>query len=185
MASAFKKYVLINKIDLDRLKERKIQEYNNETNALVRTEKDIVELLADVSIPNDLKIKSLTPLIQKYEILSPLSNPIKEVVTVLDSNASSTADSSIVSSTLPSTPQRSQAAEPAFQTPVDPKEVKSEPGIFKNAFDIPVQYNKKLTELLTIINRNPNCLQSNSKGELILNGNLIPDSSYIDSFREL
>ena len=66
-----------------------------------------------------------------------------------------------------------------------PKEVKPEPEIVKNYFDIPVQYNKKLTELLPIINKNPNCLQSNSKGELILNGNLIPDSSYVDSFREI
>ncbi len=56
--ASFRKFVLLSRNELDRIKEKRIREYDQSLSALARTERDIEELLSDPAISNADKLGS-------------------------------------------------------------------------------------------------------------------------------
>ena len=147
--------------DLDLLKEKRIRDYNQEVTALSRIEKEIDELLADVSIPNDEKLKTFTMLNNKFDILKPKASALPLIKDNVSVPTLATIDGVI---------------EQNGAQIIDDN--------FYEKCNLPKQYRNKITEFLTTLKHNPNIIAASPNGELIINGNIIADSSFIESIRE-
>ena len=69
--TAFRKFVLISRNELDRIKEKRIRDYDQSLSALARTERDIEELLSDPAISNEDKLGSYYKLSEMFDKLRP------------------------------------------------------------------------------------------------------------------
>ena len=194
--SAFRKYILINRSELERLRERKIKEYNPEVTALARTEEAIGNLLTNPMINNEDKVKQLSGLSSTFEQRRPKNINSKTKNVPLHVPVQQVADIP-----LPMPDPLIAVAAPVIAVPdmlaMDNLEPNQIPNIIPQdenrikLFDylqdlrLPVQYSNKLSELLNIINANPHIICSSPKGELVINGNLIQGSNFKHSIRTL
>ena len=191
--SAFRKFILINRSELDRLRERKIREYNPTVQALARVEKNIEDVLSDPLSSNESKLQALTDLNSKFDHLRPNKNTVKPLaaasIPIIIPNAIAPVAQEEVELDLFAAAPGPAAPEPAAALAAPgPAVALASPGQAaapEKEFRIPAQYHNKLTELLNIINHSPNIIRAANSGELIINDTLIPHSKYCDAIREL
>ena len=152
-------------------------------------EKNIEEVLSDPLASNELKIKILTELNNKFEHLRPNKNKVQtlapptipiQVPAILDKDPEEGAlEPAVVDEAVPMLEDAPAIPEPALAVAVAaPVEIEKE-------FRLPSQYHNKITELINIIKLNPNVIRAADTGELVINNNLIPHSKFNDAIREL
>jgi len=201
--STFRKFVLMSRNELDRIKERKIREYDQGLSALVRTEKDIEELLSDPTISNDEKLQSYYKLSEKFEKLRPIkTTQIPGTTTLAPINQSEATPPATeqedamdeleapeaATDTPPLEPAAAMVALQAQQPPatiaaLQAQPLPNQPPIL-NEVNLPPQYHNKYSQLKTLIDLNPNIIRSSPNGEIVINNRILVDSSYNDLIRE-
>ncbi len=177
--------------ELERIKERKIREYDQGLSALVRTEKDIEELLADPSISNDEKLQSFYKLAEKFEKLRPIK-PVQVPTPTVH-----TPISQLEATNPPAFEEIAMvelaAAEAATDTPpLDPPvplaaiQAEALPNALPilNEVNLPAQYQKKYSQLKILLDLHPNVIRSSPTGEIVINNHTLVDSSYNEIIRE-
>ena len=175
--------------ELDRIKERKIREYDQGLSALVRTEKDIEELLSDPTISNAEKLQSYYKLSEKFEKLRPIKSvqipttltPINQEeaiqpVTDQEDEMDESAAAELETAPPPPEPPAAQAAIEVHPQPNPPPNL--------NEVKLPPQYHNKYSQLKSLLDLNPNIIRSSPNGELVINNHILANSSYIDLIRE-
>ena len=201
--TAFRKFVLISRNELDRIKEKRIREYDQSLSALARTERDIEELLSDPAIANQDKLNSYYKLSEKFDKLrSGMGSTNSSNDIVPDTNAAALV--------IPPTPPANQAdvcskddvAAPVAVATIEPTAApaqdaavavaKPEPGLVLPAdvlgvaeVNLPAQYTHKYSRLKILLDQNPDIVRTSPNGLLVINNHILPDSSFKDLIREL
>ena len=213
--STFRKFILINRNELDRVRERKIKEYNPNVQALARVEQSIEEVLANPVTSNDVKLKALSELNNKFEHLRPNKTTVRPItkqcipVVVAPQNEAELPPLALTTPPPPPPPPivdipapipvleaAHQAAAPgpaaaaalAVAGPVAAlasADLAELPPLREEEIRLPDQYQNKFTQLLNIIKLSPNVIRAATTGELVINNTLIPHSKYIHAIREL
>ena len=173
------------------MREKNIKEYNPNVTALARTEDEIGNLLNNPMINNEDKVKQLSLLSATFEqrrpkIVNsktvPVPFPIQQVAAIPiplpDPTIAVAAPANTVQEVLPEEPL-------VIPNIIAQEEKRIKPFDYLQDLRLPVQYSNKLSDLLNIINANPHIICSSPKGELVINGNIIPDSNFKHSLREL
>ncbi len=187
--STFRKFVLMSRNELERIKERKIREYDQGLSALVRTEKDIEELLADPAISNDEKLQSFYKLAEKFEKLRPIKAVTLPTPTVLTATKQEeeTPISTVQDDALPLVlaADAEATAVPALLQPVAlaTAQVEAAPTL-PPIVNLPPQFQNKYSQLKTLLDLHPNKIRASPTGEIIINNHTLVDSSYNDLIRE-
>ena len=198
MTSAFRKFVIINPSELERLKEKRIRDYDQNLTALARVEASIESMLADTSISDEEKLKLYGSLSSKFENIHSKCNK-------------STLQSSKTAS-VPLVLPNKLNVEPIIQLPL--REIVEEPilppaqleeleilpiakaedllpqdvkgiDIDNLLLKIPSQYHQKFKSLMESLKNFPGLISSSPNDFLIISGKVIPDTSLTDLFRDL
>ena len=203
--TAFRKFVLISRNELDRIKEKRIREYDQSLSALARTERDIEELLSDQTIANEDKLNTYNKLSQKFDKLRP------GVVSIAPTGEF-VPDPNAGIQPAPPTPPANQAevrAKEAVVAPLAAAAVEApdaaaqgeaaavakpdegavnvaKPDVVNVAeVNLPAQYTHKYSRLKILLNKNPDIIRTSPNGLLVINNHVLPDTSFKDLIREL
>ena len=174
---SFDKYHLMKDEEYQRLRQKQVQQYNPELRIMARIDDDIKELLSDTTIPADVKSSIFSQLQQRFK-------DVKDASKVMPKEAISTE---IEQPDVEPEPIAAAAVEeyelPPPPTPARPAPIKK----FSDDILSGVDKNKlgKAKELLKLIKENPQIIATNTKGELVLHGKVIPRSNTSDLFRSL
>ena len=201
--TAFRKFVLISRNELDRIKEKRIREYDQNLSALARTERDIEELLSDQTIANVDKLNTYNKLSQKFDKLRPgvvsigptgefVPDPNDTIQQVLPTPQANQED--VRAKDAIATPLAVATVEPPAATEQDvaaavakPEAEPLLPGdmIGFAEVNLPPIYTHKYTRLKLLIDQNPTIVRASPNGLLVINNHELPDTSFKDLVREL
>ena len=198
MTSAFRKFVIINPSELERLKEKRIRDYDQNLTALARLEATLESVLADTSISVEEKLKLYSVLSAKFEnihskyyksILPSSKSPTVPLVLPNNLNVEPVIHLPHPVEYEPIHPAPAQLEELeiipiAKAEEVLPQEVK-EIDIANLMLKIPSQYHQKFNSLMDSLNHFPGVISRSPNDFLIISGKVITDTSLTDLFRDL
>ena len=202
--TAFRKFVLISRNELDRIKEKRIREYDQSLSALARTERDIEELLSDPAIANEDKLNTYNKLSQKFDKLRPgvvSIAPTGEFVpdpnaaiqpanppppdNQADVRAKAAVAAPVVVATVEPPAATVQAVAAAAMAKPEAGPVLPADVIGVAEVNLPAQYTHKYSRLKILLDQNPDIVRTSPHGLLVINNHVLPDTSFKDLIREL
>ena len=199
MTTAFRKFVIINPSELERLKEKRIRDYDQNLTALARLETNIESVLADESISLEEKLKLYNLLSAKFENIHSKCNksnlqtsraPTVPIVQAQNINVEPTNQIPLPEQEdIPQIPQLAQPEDGQIQQVAADKEVL--PQVFdvvnidNMLITLPAQYQSKFNKLLDIVKQFPGEISRSINNEIVISGKVIPETSFTDLFRNL
>ena len=196
MTIAFKKFVIINPSELERLKEKRIREYDQNVTALARLETNIESLLADESISVEEKLKLYYLLSAKFENVQAKCN-----ISTLQPSRAATAPVVLAPNINVEPPiQATLPVQEEIQPQVQPEvlqllPIKEDAGVMPQVpneldsdnmtLNLPTQFHSKFKSLMAIVKNFPGEISRSNNNELIISGKVLPDTSFTDLIRNL
>ena len=169
---SFDKYHLMRDEEYQRLRQKQVQSYNPELRILTRLDDEMKDIIADTSVPVDVKLS----------ILNQVKAQMKDV------------KSSVAKAVPP--PPSVVVPKPTVVEPEQEEEEYGEEDFYDasqdEVFDSRVltgitakTQKSKARGLLKLIQANPNVISKNENNELVVHGKAIPGSNYVDLFNSL
>lgn len=189
---SFTKYSLVPKEELDRLKQKQLQQYDPNWNALVRFQEAAKQFLDDNTLSPDQRMQRYghahALFLQMYKPLKPTT---KTQITSQDESTSTTPD------VAPADPTPAVPVPAAMVTPVSTTTTSSFKAEEKGEQMKPVTMNEMITrgipakqvgnsqEILQILAKNPDVVNVDSVGQVVIDGKVIPHSNFVDLMHSL
>jgi hypothetical protein len=173
MDKTFKKSVLVNAMEYDRLRQRQLREYQPDLSRLAKLQGEIHQTLFNKKIPDQEKSALVAELENQF-------TKLKKELGVLSSGL-------VSNSSVDDEPKIQQETSP---TPPSPPEDDALPknDAFPLSYEdlaLPDLGGRKAKKLLQKFANNPNIIRANVDGELIVNGEAVPGSNYLKLVRSL
>ena len=196
MTTAFKKFVIINPSELERLKEKRIRDYDQNLTALARLETNIESVLADDSISIEDKLKHYSILSSKFENIQSKCNK-----SCLQTSRAVTAPVVLAPNLNIEPPNQAPLPDQEeIQPQVQPEDlhllpIKEDAAVLPQVVDkldddnlilnLPPQFHSKFNSLMAIVKNFPGEISRSINNELIISGKVIPDTSFTELIRNL
>jgi hypothetical protein len=166
MAKAFKKSVLVEAAEYDRLKQRNLREYQPDMSRLGRLQDQIHTILLNSHLSDQQKLALVAGPESQF-------NKLKSELGVLSGSASSARDVSMgdEDKSKSSTSINEQEADPL------PSEKALVPLTWKD-LQIPWPTVRKAKRLIEQLAQQPKIIRANEDGELVIQGKVVPGSNY-------
>lgn len=158
-----KKMVLVSQEELDRLRQKKLQQYNPTLRTMAFMDEDIEEILNNDHLTPEQKITLYQTARHRMRALTPRQTQEQVLPAMKESNTAPT--------NAPAQPNPQQA-------PPDPRLMQSLKNISKSGI-------QNATSLISIISANPNLLSINERNQLVHKGNAIDGSNASDLIHSL
>ena len=201
MAGKYKTMTLIEEGELERLRQRQIKDYNPSLKSLVSVQEQIEKLFNDSELDDENKLKIMYYLQNKFGNLyknfknSPGNSAnvppvvvVPPVVATTDEDPMQDGDQHDPAVNVPhldvKPPTNNEGDEEEDE---DEKEENfidaTTSGDFTLEVNLPHQYQKKFDQFQEFLSQHKNVIRSNSTGQLVLDGKLIPETTYSDLLR--
>ena len=200
MAGKYKTMTLIEEGELERLRQRQIKDYNPSLKSLVFVQEQIERLFNDSELDDENKHKILCYLQNKFGNLyknfkngpgAPTNVPpvvVPPVIAAEDGDPIPPADPHVPPGDEPNIDQQEQSDDEGQEDPE--REEKDEKfadalnsGEFALQVNLPAQYQKKFELFQTFLNLHKNEIHANAGGEIVIDGIVIPNTSFTDLLR--
>ncbi len=181
--SAFKKMSLVAAEELDRLKQKQLTAYNPELRSMVFLKDEMDEILSRSDLPADTKLKMFQVAQHRFGSLrqSIFQQPIAPAKAAPAATAAAEGD-------VTHQPEGEQVneIEAAMDAAPGPSSAfRTEVPFTEMVATLPKGYRKKGTELLGFFDEHKDRFQWGQRGELVVDGKIIPNSNFKDLFRYL
>ena len=173
MSKPFKKSVMVDAMEYDRLRQRQVREYQPELSKLAQLQEQMAAILGNRRLSDHQKIVMLADPRAQFDKLRAelgvLSGAVRE------SNGSAAAIPS--DDSAPAAPKEPEAEEDPM-----PKTI---PALDWEDLNIPNTAARKARRLLNKISESPGVIRANEEGELVVNGDPVPRSNFVKLVRSL
>ena len=166
--SDYRKMMLLEEAEVDRLRQKQIREYDPTLSALGRAQAQMEAFLLDDKLSDEEKLMLIEQAQQKFKRLKSAIGPIENVQPV-------TVPVAAAAAVVP--PGAVAAAAPA---PVAAVAGPSAPAVDVIEQNLDPSRHADYKALKTMVDKNPKLLRVNQKGEIVFKDKLIPGSSYSD-----
>jgi len=172
--SNFSKKIMIEAAELDRMQQSQLRNYSPELHSLAEIHNQMVTIIGDKSMSADEKLNLLSNYQGRFNKLK------KETGVLIGTESSETNDDTqAVAAAVP------QVANQADGIPADDESDDASPDKLLGNMGILPMYQNKARKLLIKINKNPNILKRNKKGEIIVKGKTVTGSDFSTLFKSM
>lgn len=176
MNENFKRYRLVDDDEMKR--EKQIVEYDPEVAAEARKRSRIADVLDDPTLNPELKLQLIRHFTQTQKTIQPAQSKVKTVSLQIAQPHLKTQLPTAITEPPPLEPEAQDVA-PVLK--LQEQEVK-----FTSAAEmLPASSKTKAQELAVLLSKNPEIIDVNEDGELVIEGKLIPHSNITHTFRYL
>ena len=184
--SSFSKYTLIEKGELDRLRQKQVRDHNPTLMTLANLKDKMDDVLVNEQLGSSERVKLFDSLMSSFQTLkqgAPLvatrgpdvEQIVKEEPKIKTTKEEVPADQSSVKDIVEPTPVKSKSEE---DTQILEKQV-------WKGINLANRHINSFNELKKYVDGNPGLISKNKKGELVLEGKTIPNSNFDDLVRNL